>query len=203
MRNILIIGFVIFVLIICTIIYFKYYGIQNSINNFSDCVQAGNPVVESYPRKCNYKGQTYTEELPKEIKPTNISQPSKTETDNPKATIVQTANDKLCGWVDKSDVIIKVNIPDGIKKDTSYEAGFVYRTGANSIEQRIARLARSACDYRTGFARSELTKLTEARVGVWGYTDSVERQIKKQPMIVNFLDGLPKEGNLISVEIVN
>lgn len=33
------------------------------IKNFDDCVAAGNPVMESYPRQCSANGQTFTENI--------------------------------------------------------------------------------------------------------------------------------------------
>lgn len=33
------------------------------IDSFEKCVEAGNPVMESYPRKCSAGGETYVEEL--------------------------------------------------------------------------------------------------------------------------------------------
>lgn len=33
------------------------------INSFEDCIRAGNPVMESYPRQCYANGQTFTEEI--------------------------------------------------------------------------------------------------------------------------------------------
>ena len=35
----------------------------NDINNFEDCVKAGNSVMESYPRQCRVNGETYVEEI--------------------------------------------------------------------------------------------------------------------------------------------
>ena len=35
----------------------------NDINNFEDCVNDGNPVMESYPRQCRINGETYVEEI--------------------------------------------------------------------------------------------------------------------------------------------
>jgi hypothetical protein len=35
----------------------------NQITNFEECVAAGNPVMESYPRQCRADGQTFVEEL--------------------------------------------------------------------------------------------------------------------------------------------
>ncbi len=34
------------------------------INSFDECVAAGNPIQESYPRKCTAQGNTFVEELP-------------------------------------------------------------------------------------------------------------------------------------------
>lgn len=35
----------------------------NLITNFEECVKAGNPVMESYPRQCNAQGQTFAEDV--------------------------------------------------------------------------------------------------------------------------------------------
>jgi len=37
---------------------------QVGITNFDECIAAGNPVMESYPRQCMYDGKTFTEEVP-------------------------------------------------------------------------------------------------------------------------------------------
>jgi hypothetical protein len=34
---------------------------DDEISNFSECVEAGNPVMESFPRQCTANGVTYTE----------------------------------------------------------------------------------------------------------------------------------------------
>lgn len=33
------------------------------ITNFEECARAGNPVMESYPRRCAHNGVTYTEDI--------------------------------------------------------------------------------------------------------------------------------------------
>jgi hypothetical protein len=33
------------------------------INNFEDCIAAGNPAMESYPRQCRANGKTFVEEI--------------------------------------------------------------------------------------------------------------------------------------------
>jgi hypothetical protein len=34
-----------------------------TVSNFEECLKAGYPVMESYPRKCNADGQFFTEVL--------------------------------------------------------------------------------------------------------------------------------------------
>ncbi len=38
------------------------------VNSFEECVQVGNPVMESYPRQCNHDGKNFVEELSLEEK---------------------------------------------------------------------------------------------------------------------------------------
>ncbi|MFH0876092.1 MAG: hypothetical protein V1859_09215 [archaeon] len=39
------------------------WKVSYGINNFDDCVAAGNPVMESYPRQCAADGKTYAEDI--------------------------------------------------------------------------------------------------------------------------------------------
>jgi hypothetical protein len=108
-------------------------------------------------------------------------------------------NSKLCGWVDDSDIIIKLNFADGVEKDTSYETGFYFNSVTSSM-----RLARKDCDYRTGFKFSEFAGKGAVQVGVRGYSDSVRRQLANEPINVNFnKDGKPDIGNYIEVTVLN
>lgn len=34
---------------------------EGGISSFEECAAAGNPVMESYPRRCNANGETFTE----------------------------------------------------------------------------------------------------------------------------------------------
>lgn len=34
---------------------------KDKVTSFEECVAAGNPVMESYPRQCRHNGQTFTE----------------------------------------------------------------------------------------------------------------------------------------------
>jgi len=40
---------------------------ETQITNFEECVEAGNPVMESYPRQCNANGQTFTEVINEQV----------------------------------------------------------------------------------------------------------------------------------------
>ena len=42
------------------------------VSNFEECVAAGNPVMESYPRKCTANGQTFTENIGNELEKTGL-----------------------------------------------------------------------------------------------------------------------------------
>jgi hypothetical protein len=37
--------------------------VGQTISNFEECVEAGNPVMESYPRQCRVNGETFVEYL--------------------------------------------------------------------------------------------------------------------------------------------
>lgn len=40
----------------------------NVINNFEDCIKAGNPITESIPRECNQNGKIFVEEIERSTK---------------------------------------------------------------------------------------------------------------------------------------
>ena len=42
------------------------------VTNFDECVAAGNPVMESYPRRCNANGQTFTENIGNELEKADL-----------------------------------------------------------------------------------------------------------------------------------
>jgi hypothetical protein len=139
----------------------------------------------------------------KEIIITPTQSPSVAPTTVIQETVAPTKEEnKMCDWVDKSDVIIKLNFEEGIVKDTSYEAGFIYKKGPNMIELRLARLARSQCDYRVGFNKSDFKDLKAATIGVWTYNGTNRQKIKNEPIMVDFSDQMPDFGKNIEVEVI-
>lgn len=45
-----------------------------AITDFNSCVEAGRPVMESYPRRCAYQGQTFTENIGNALEKTALIQ---------------------------------------------------------------------------------------------------------------------------------
>jgi hypothetical protein len=52
----------IWVLVIAVLVIILFYsGRVEKVANFEECVAAGNPVMESYPRQCRHGGKTFVE----------------------------------------------------------------------------------------------------------------------------------------------
>lgn len=39
------------------------FSCKKEVTNFEECIAAGKPAMESYPRQCRYGDQTFTEEV--------------------------------------------------------------------------------------------------------------------------------------------
>jgi len=65
-RN-LIYPFVGIIVILLIVIITNFSKKDLVVNNFEECVAAGNKVMESYPRQCRYKDQVFTEDIGNEI----------------------------------------------------------------------------------------------------------------------------------------
>jgi hypothetical protein len=110
-----------------------------------------------------------------------------------------TPENKLCSWVDKSDIIIELSFADGVTKDTSYEAGFHYNPIGSDM-----RLARGACDYRTGFSYTEMKNKGAVTMEVRGFNDSNLRQLENEPITVVFdADGKPSIPSPLKIKVLN
>lgn len=56
---VLIIIIILIILLSLVLILFPKKG----VTNFEECIEAGNPVMESYPRQCRHNGETFVEEI--------------------------------------------------------------------------------------------------------------------------------------------
>ena len=54
-----------FVVVVSFMIFFSFDNKQSNITNFEECIFAGNPAMESYPRQCRdpISERTFTEEI--------------------------------------------------------------------------------------------------------------------------------------------
>lgn len=48
------------------------FGSQVVVTSFNECVEAGNPVMESYPRQCRHGGQTFVENIGNGLEKTEL-----------------------------------------------------------------------------------------------------------------------------------
>ena len=62
-RNFQVYGISLLLLVIVLSLFISETISFEKVNNFEDCVDAGNPVMESYPRQCRHRDVTYVEEL--------------------------------------------------------------------------------------------------------------------------------------------
>jgi len=121
-------------------------------------------------------------------------------TSSPTTVLTPTVvENKVCDWIDKSDIIVRVNVPVDIIGENSYEVGFYFSPIFSSM-----RIARKECSYRTGFNYSEFKGKGEANVGVRRYSDSTRLKIKEEPLSLSFdSEGKPSIGNIIEVNLAN
>lgn len=59
---------------------------QSSISSFEECAAAGNPIMESYPARCNANGKTFTEDIGNELEKSDLIQ-----VENPRPNTVITS----------------------------------------------------------------------------------------------------------------
>ena len=61
------------ILTITWVVYFAEKADEEIIvTNFKECVDTGNPVMESYPRQCTAGGQTFVEDVGNELEKANL-----------------------------------------------------------------------------------------------------------------------------------
>ncbi len=81
---------------------------KQKITNFEECVAAGNPVMESYPRQCRANGQLFVENIGNEMDKTNLIRvdfPRPNETINSPLTIIGQARGS---WFFEADFPVKL-----------------------------------------------------------------------------------------------
>jgi hypothetical protein len=69
-NELLIVGIAVILVFVAGALFFSLSLTENTdvITTFEECIGAGFPVMESYPRQCNANGQTFVEEIAQEPK---------------------------------------------------------------------------------------------------------------------------------------
>jgi hypothetical protein len=52
-----------YAILLISVLALSACAVQQPITNFEECIEAGNPAMESYPRQCNDGENTWTEEI--------------------------------------------------------------------------------------------------------------------------------------------
>ena len=119
---------ILFILVIILLFVVYYFFIKKEpvlveITNFEDCVSAGYPVMESYPRQCSVPdGGHFVEELPAVDEYYGSS--SFTTCEFSEECLVSGCNGEVCGGVDDEGFASICVVPDmPLPKDLGYSCG--------------------------------------------------------------------------------
>ena len=118
--------------------------------------------------------------------------------------------DKICNWIDDSDIVIKLDLPeeyahyDDATIFPSYEVGFMFKSSHGEIASS-RRLARKNCDYRVGFSKDDFTNINSNPnypLIIYAQKDSsTDFSYDSEPIKITLKDGLPEQGDEFVVKI--
>jgi len=120
---------------------------------------------------------------------------------NDKSLDSTTQNNKdkpWCDWIDESEIVIRLDLPEKYKDKSSYKVGFLHLDNIYNDVHHTARLAREGCDYRVGFNKDDFINFwgiqipySEAGLGFYFTYEG-------QPLQMNLKEGLPDyDGELV------
>jgi hypothetical protein len=108
----------------------------------------------------------------------------------------------LCSWIKDTQLRIHLIVPDALRDQTSYTAGFQYNRAPSGISYNEARLARQGCDYWVGFYANETEGVTGAHVIAYGGEhNNLTLRFLDEPILLDFANGLPSEGLTVEAEV--
>jgi len=134
------------------------------------------------------------------------------DNDNNKQAINKetSSNNKICSWIDDSDVVIKLDLPEEYAHYNdaniypSYEVGLMFRSSYGDIASS-RRLARKGCDYRVGFSKEDFADINSNPnypLVILALKDSsTDFSYDSEPIKLTFKDGLPEQGNEFVLKI--
>lgn len=119
-------------------------------------------------------------------------------------------NNKACAWIDNSDVVIKLDLPEEYANYNdknilpSYETGFMIKSSYGDIAS-IRPLAIKGCDYRVGFSKEDFAAMNlnpNYPLVILAKKDyKTDFTYDNEPMKITLKDGLPEQGNEFIIKI--
>jgi hypothetical protein len=123
-----------------------------TVTNFEECVNAGNPVMESYPRQCSHEGQTFIEEIDEETDTLRIDENRHicTQEENERKACTREYR-PVCGEKDTGIVCITAPCPT-----TEYKT---YSNGCMACSDGVDSYVPGECEFE-GTLEPEIEKET-------------------------------------------
>lgn len=105
--------FIIAVLVGVGVWWFASNPTTTEVTNFQECVEAGNEVMESYPRQCSAGGETFTEDIGNEMEKEDLI---KVDNPRPNETVSSTftiSGEARGSWYFEADFPVEVEDSEG------------------------------------------------------------------------------------------
>lgn len=149
-----------------------------------------------------------SEETNNNTNPVMVNENTNTVTEE---TNTNKETDKACAWIDASDVVIELDLPEEYahyNDETifpSYEVGFLFK-GSYGDTVRSVRLAQKGCDYRVGFSQADFAGLNMTPnypLVVYGESGtSKDFTYENEPIKITLgEDNLPTQGSLFTLKV--
>ena len=114
---------------------------------------------------------------------------------------------KMCDNINKSDVIITLDLPEKYAHYNdrtifpSYEVGFMFKSAHGDIAESVKK-ARKQCEYKVGFSKQELNNLHGRFFPIIRKDAKTFLTYQGDPMMISLQEnGLPEQGKVITLKI--
>jgi hypothetical protein len=83
------------------------------VTNFEECVDAGNPVMESYPRQCRHGDEKFVEDIGNKLEKTDLIQLSSVQPNDKVKSPLTITGEARGGWFFEGDFPITLTTTNG------------------------------------------------------------------------------------------
>ncbi|MBL7045593.1 MAG: hypothetical protein ISR99_00980 [Parcubacteria group bacterium] len=163
---------IIFVVILLGLVALWQVTVRDEVivSNFEECVSAGNPVMESYPRQCRHEGENFVENIGNELEKidlVSLSSPRPNEIIESPLEIVGEARGT---WFFEGDFPVVLTDWDG----RIIAEGFASADGDWMTEEFVGFIATLEFEYPTVYNRGSLILMKDNPSGLPEYDDALE-----------------------------